>query len=517
MLNDTDTSSSIFSQLNSTNNEPLDISISHENDGEIVVKYNFSVKPLEVYSKCTNPLNGSLSKNVICDFFVNCDGQIRDVDLLHTLVYSQLENTLLILVVVNSTSHYFTNEDNYYTFLQLYYLNFDPQNPENIQNNSLNLLSLFPIKSDYCVQLKWLQVNYDTGFLFAVLLFKSGKVKIARFNVNSLSNLFKTNQIHQKVLELEFVWGHTQNVTYTNKINCFDISYKVVESLITLVCGTNDGFLLIWDFNLNLFNSKTNSLDSEDVVEVDSEVVNSFKTLAILTGVNNTLVYRGILSLNFIPFPNSFILSIGTFSKGIILWDIRCNCDGELRTYNNITKPVNKVSWSRNSQYLFGCTYSGLCIDWQNNPTAMSINSTKLTKEKTNSVWENICRSADSSDDTLSFVFDSGEHIQLLTSNLNKRNMYNGFTLYKWNLIKPQNDEVDVNKCSDSMIGSLNYSMKNRFIKDLNYSRKVGISIRKFTSSSNSYNMELSDQNPLKPRSKIFSLNTYFYIILHLL
>eukprot|EP00375_Theileria_parva_P003130 XP_765811.1 hypothetical protein [Theileria parva strain Muguga] len=480
------------------------------------LNYNFSLKSFEICSKFTKSSDNNVSDNEeevqstseMCEYFVNCDGQIRDVDILHTLVYSQFENVLLILVATNSTSHYFTNEDDFYTFLQLYTLKFDSENSLNLEN-SLQLLSLFPVKMDYCVQLKWLQVNYETGFLFAVLLFNSGKVKIARFNINKLSNLLQSTQdLSKRVLDLEFVWEYNQNINYNNKINCFDISYKICESLVMLACGTNDGFLLILDFNLNLFNSNTHTSDTKDEVdciEVDSEVVDSFKTVPVLTGVNNTPVYRSILSLNFLPLPNSFILAIGTFSKGVVLWDVR-HVDGELKTYSNIMKPVNKVNWSRNSQFLLCCTSSGLYIDWQNNTTANSINPVKLSKDKINNVWDNICWNVDSSDDTITYSFDSGQLIQLMMSNMNKKNIYNDFTIYQWDFLKPQM-EMEVYKYSDSMVDNVNYSMKNRFIKDLNFAKKVGISITKSNSSVNTSNVEPND-NLLKMRTKILSLNT---------
>ncbi|UKK00204.2 hypothetical protein MACK_000274 [Theileria orientalis] len=475
----------------------LNISFFYAVDDSTELKAKFSLNPYEIFSH-SHPHSKKEFSGFSHDFFANCGSQVLCIDLIQNSLYSSLGDSILILVSTNSASQYLENAADYHTFVQLYSLNFSSNDPKSDQPIvDLSFLCLTPIKNDYCVRLKWIKINYETGYLFAFILLKGGCVKLCRFNVENVSRLLKSDEpASKRVLEPECLWQFDHGASGPRRLTCFDISYNVNNELITLACGSNEGFVELWNFNLSLFQPSSSEA-------VDCEYISSYKTIQVLYGMNNTLLSREITEISFLPLPNSYVLAVGTFLKGLILWDTRfTQTEGEIKSYP-VGKPINCVTWTPNSQYVLLGTSAGVFVDWQTRNCTTTVSYEKISKRKSSNLLDNICWSAHASEDTVYFAFDSGDIIQIKTPNMFRRYIKDEAIVFKWQLDSEELlDEFPPYQTSSSHIESLNNAITSKFFQDLSNAKKYGVTITKC------FDGVTIDEPKTQVRNKVFSLTT---------
>ncbi|UKJ87793.2 hypothetical protein MACJ_000233 [Theileria orientalis] len=475
----------------------LNISFFYAVGNSTELKSEFSLTPHEIFSHSHSYSKKNFS-GFSHDFFANCGSQVLCIDLIQNDLYSTLGDSILILVGTNSASQCLANAAEYHTFVHLYSLNFcfnDPKSDQPIVD--LSLICLTPIKNDHCVRLKWVKINYETGYLFAFILLRSGCVKLCRFNVESLSKLLKSDEpASKRVMEPDCLWQFDHGPSGPRRFTCFDISYNVNNAMITLACGSNEGFVELWNFNLSLFQPSSSE-------PMDCEHISSHKTIQVLYGMNNTLLSREITEISFLPLPNSYVLAVGTFLKGLILWDTRfTQSEGEIKSYF-VGKPINCVTWTPNSQYVLLGTCSGVFVDWQTRNCTTTVSYEKIAKRKSSNQLDNICWSTHASEDTVYFAFDSGDIIQIKTLNMIRRCIKDEAIIFKWQLDSEEPlDEFPPYQHSSSHIDSLNNAITSKFFQDLSNVKKYGVTITKC------FDGVTIDEQKTQVRNKVFSLNT---------
>ncbi|BAM38795.1 uncharacterized protein TOT_010000263 [Theileria orientalis strain Shintoku] len=479
--------------------DKLNISFFYAVDDSTELKSKFALSQYEIFSH-SHAYSKKNFSGYSHDFFANCGSQISCIDFIQNDLYPSLGDSILILVGTSSINQYLESVGEYHTYVHLYVLNFCASDPKPDQPIvDLSFLCLTPIKNDDCVRLKWVKINYVTGYLFAVILLKGGCVKLCRFNVASLSKLLKSDEpASKRVLEPDYLWQFDRGASGPRRFTCFDISYNVNDALITLACGSNDGFVDLWNFNLSLFQS----FSSESA---DSEYIPSHKKIQILYGMTSNLLTREITEISFLPLPNSYVLAVGTFLKGLILWDTRFSqLEGEIRTYN-IGKPITCVTWTPNSQYVLVGASTGMLLEWQTRHNTIIVSYEKLTKSKSSNLLDNICWSAHASEDAVYFAFDSGETIEIKTSNVLRKSIKEDAMIFKWKLdvegTKPP-DEFPPYKTSPSHIESINNAITAKFLQDWSNAKKYGVTVTKC------FEGVTVDEPQTHVRNKVFALTT---------
>ncbi|AFZ80315.1 hypothetical protein BEWA_031680 [Theileria equi strain WA] len=446
------------------------------------------------------------SKSLGFDVLINCNARINSID----FGKASPDDSAKILMVVSTQPMNEVSATNpeFYTFVHIYSISYWHKDASAGDEDTfeISLSHIIPIKNDFCTHVRIInqvQDNDSQHFFVLALLLDSGAIKIGRIETSEFAHVkSKTDDLSERILNLDIIWEYDPKAT-SSKLCCFDVTYPSDDDSVGFIIasGSMDGFVRVWHFKRDIFKEK----------DLDSDPCTFSKLISVIQDTSSVSA-SVIVSICFIQTLDAYIAAIGTFSKSIILWDIRySHLYGEIKTYHNVTKPVNALSWTKNNQYLLGCTSSGFYIDWLNNSTNTTINIEKYFRTKLVYPFENICWDVHCSDTDAHFVFDDGIFLSVPSENIGRRNMEDIFTLYKWNLLdysqRSHIGPIDV-KEGANFDDSIKELIVKTFDADLASARKHGITIVKFKSNNyESFNFDEKTSDQVV-RSKLTSHKT---------
>ncbi|GFE53670.1 hypothetical protein BaOVIS_010740 [Babesia ovis] len=330
------------------------------------------------------------------------------------------------------------------------------------------LAKITPLKKGVCIGLEWINpllfgpiATYaNSSDLLVVLLMDDGSISLCNINVESSKGHLDVSDI-DTTAEDDFptvLWHYNpQSDVKDQMITCITLSQRNgpfkapfkdspntttatspnsenVPSddtpLVTVVGGTNDGYIHIWHFEWEALCETARNAASDGVSTVSPCFT---QTIPIFNDPQEPSPSRRLVAVSFLPCPEPYVLAITTYLGTVIVWDIRnATLEGELSSYQSSHRPLTMAKWTGNQQHLL---IGGSCVttvEWQVKPGMTSVPYDRGPQILYKGVFDNICWSMDTTTNNAYFVYDDGLFVQVPIYAIGRRNPQEIATTYLW-------------------------------------------------------------------------------------
>ncbi|KAK1442132.1 hypothetical protein BgAZ_401620 [Babesia gibsoni] len=373
------------------------------------------------------------------------------------------------------------------------------------------LLKMYSLKKRRCLEMHWLDGNKFARIdkllvkkgLYMLMLIEPGYLVICKLNDGLGTKEELTFEKGEVCENVDIVWSYdpsctvrTQSITSVTVSYCTDRNGKANglaawnmqkneaspgaygRYLLTVAAGTNDGFLLVWKF---LWDDLVETGHSDDDATSKRSLTPIFhKTIPICLANQDVPLASRIVSVRFLPIPESYVVAVATYMGLIAIWDIRHgSLDGELNTYN-AHRHLTTVGWTHDLNYLLVGSTSAMCVEWQKKSTISTLSYDSWKHVQQHSTFENLCWSLDSTSDDVYFAYDDGLLVSVPVSALNKRNTQEVGTTYVWEpttLTITENEANEYTMNESETVYQVEELISKRFEMDMDLIRGIGICI----------------------------------------
>lgn len=378
------------------------------------------------------------------------------------------------------------------------------------------MLKTYPLKGERCAEIQWLDgkrysriVNpTKSDSLHLLMLTEQGSISIRTLRKEILQRKEDANQNRKYMYDnLETIWSYNPSLIINGqKLTCASVSYGTDQAynpsstkdtieetrtaiegpeksshgrcILTVVSGSNDGFLYLWKF---LWHELCESAPAAADFDKASPLVPIFRTMIPISTLNPEIPLAArIVSVNFLPCPESYIVTIAMYAGLVIIWDIRQgSLDGEISTYN-VHKHLTVAMFSHDLRYVLVGTTSAMCVEWKRKPVISTLSYDSWKTVKYPGAFDNLCWGVGTNNNGVYFVYDDGLFVMIPLTSLNKRHAQDYLTTYLWESnikegIESQADESLI-EASDAVkeVGELT---SQQFKMDLQLLRDSGICV----------------------------------------
>ncbi|GIX66250.1 POC1 centriolar homolog, putative [Babesia caballi] len=338
------------------------------------------------------------------------------------------------------------------------------------------LVKMYSLKARVCINAEWLNsANFpiappmDSRELLLVLLMDDGSVAIHRLDTESFENATATHSAYPCDPPAVLWHCNPKADISTQELTCIAVSYgtgtttsllslpfcaatskahcdgspaagtptgatssspaATQRRVVTLAAGTNDGYLLIWRFYWD------DLCKAPGTADPDANLVSPFLTqmIPVFIDPKEAEPLRRIVSVSFLPCPESYLLAIATYMGLVMVWDTRNgSLEGETCTYHSNNKPVTVARWTRNAQHLLIGGQGVLSIEWQTKVGQTAASFDRGPRVAYEGVFDNLCWALDSTENFVYFVYDDGLFVHAPLLAISRRNARDMFTTYLW-------------------------------------------------------------------------------------
>ncbi|CDR95885.1 hypothetical protein, conserved [Babesia bigemina] len=199
--------------------------------------------------------------------------------------------------------------------------------------------------------------------------------------------------------------------------------------------GTIDGYLYIWRFDWDVMCRTAGAKD--DFSPFFSQMI------PIFVDPQDDEPSHRIVSLHFLPSPQSYLLAIALYMGTVVTWDIRNGTlEGEINAYYTVNRPVTIARWTENKQFIIIGGPSVMCVEWASKVGMTALSYDRVSRVACSGSCDNICWSVDSSANFVYLVYDDGLFVQAPVVALTKRNVQDVVTSYLWEPFVKEDEPV---------------------------------------------------------------------------
>ncbi|GBE59764.1 POC1 TETTS ame: Full=POC1 centriolar homolog, putative [Babesia ovata] len=425
-------------------------------------------------------LESALS-DVEVNSFINCGGIVASVEVVGPFTFDEREEYSVFTVA--SCSCAVQPDEGPSNYLVLHEIVVKPHSAEKsatsancvVDIHKPRLTTVSPLTGRSCVGVEWINgenftaTNEDTADdqLFLALLMKDGSIELCKID---LGCALTYNEVVSDEKEIPYdppilLWSYDTRLDIPNqRINALAVSYETAprypyshqssviytthtvatdaapssvpqRNTVIVAGGTNDGYVYIWKFDWD--EMRRTSGEKDGFSPFFSQM------MPIFVDPQDAEPSHRVVSLHFLPSPQSYVLAIATYMGNVITWDIRNGTlEGEMCAYYTINRPVTTARWTENRQFLLLGGTSVMCIEWHSKWGMTTLAYDRVPRVAYYGTCDNICWSMDSTANMAYFVYDDGLFVQTPIITLTRKPLQDVMTTYLWEPFNRDDEEV---------------------------------------------------------------------------